>query len=158
MMGFRHRLAVEISIHHGRREIDEMLGGIARAVERVLEGPEAVVEGAERILVGAVRMSDRGKLHNNLRLQLRQRARQGVVVARIQHVQRDVVFPHQIDALVDQVKVKSLERIVHDVGKCAEIVDLQPVEHMNIGAERFQRQGEVVPDKTGAADQSDALS
>ena len=100
-------------------------------------------------------MRDRRELHEAIRLDFRQATRQRVIVARVEHMQRDTRFAQQPQPLEDEADVEILFGIAAGIGERAEIVDLQPVDDMRSAPWLLQRQRQIVADETGAADQRD---
>ena len=90
MTVFGYRFTLEISVHHGRRKIDEMTILAARAIKRIFQRAKTVVESAERIFVGAIGMRDGGQLHNDIRFDVAKASRQHLIVPRINYMQGNV--------------------------------------------------------------------
>ena len=128
----------------------------ARIVKRVLQRAETVVKGAERILVGAIGVRNGRQLDNGVRLDIREAARQDLVVARVHHMQRGVDLAQRRQALVDQLHVQLFRRIAGAVRKRTQVVDLQAVDDVYVSAFGLQFDGQIVADETGSADQRHA--
>ena len=69
-------------------------------------------------------------------------------------MERNVGLPQQVEALVDEPDVELVVGVgVQIVRERAEVVDLQAVDDVRLGAELLQLQRDVVADEAGAADQ-----
>src|SRR5687768_6036685 len=150
--------AVEIPVHHARREIDEVLHPSSRDVEGVLECPEAVIERMKRILVGASGMRDGGEQHDHLRLQFPEQKAEPEVVPGIFHVERDLRGAEQLQPLVDDRQVQiTLRQLARLTVQRQEVVDLKAVNDRDICPAPLELQGKVVPDEAGASDKDNSL-
>src|SRR6185437_4968368 len=103
-----------------------------------------------------VGVRDSREMDDDVRLDRREERRKRLIVTRIENVNRNTRCMQVIEPLVNEVKV---ERAVADVvgvaGEGGEIVDLQAVDDLDLGAELLQGQRHVMADEPGAAGDED---
>src|SRR5882672_7689487 len=104
-------------------------------------------------------MSDGGEMDDDVGLDLGEQRRQGMVVAGIENVNRDLGRVQQVETLVNEMQI---ERAIADIvgvdGKGGEVVDLEAVDDLDIGAHLLERQRHVMTDEAGAAGDDDAAA
>ena len=149
-------VSFEIAVYHRRGKVDEMPILASCAVKRVLQGAKAVIEGAERVLVGAIGVRNGSQLDDGVRLNVGKTARKNLVVARVDHMQRNIDLAQRIQALINELHIQLLGRVAGTIGECAQVVHLQAVDDMHLGAMSREIESQVVPDESGAANERHA--